>query len=143
MKELPKIEKFMTAMPHTVNAGVSIKTAHNLMRKYGIRHLPVQTGGNLVGVITDRDLKLSASFEGAEKMMVDDAMTGDPYTVAVGTPLDDVLGEMVAHKYGCAVVVQDNGKVVGIFTAIDGLSALSGLLNARYKKPATAERRAK
>ena len=60
-------------------------------------------------------------------------MTPDPYTVKPRTALDDVVAEMAEHKYGCAIVVQDNGKVVGVFTAVDGLRAFHDVLRENYK----------
>ena len=40
---------------------------------------------------------------------------------------------MAEHKYGCAIVRQKNGKVVGIFTLTDGMRVLSDTLKANYK----------
>ncbi len=131
MKQMPTIQKFMTAMPHTVGKDIPIKKALELMREHQIRHLPVQEAGKLVGVLTDRDLKLAASFEGAYKLAVDEVMTSDPYTVRPEAPLDQVVLEMAEHKYGCAIVQQENGKVVGIFTSIDALRVLGETLKTR------------
>lgn len=132
MKQIPQIQKFMTEMPHTINPNLPLKTAIAMMRQYGVRHLPVQEGGRLVGVVTDRDVKLAASFSGAQDLTVNDVMTPDPYTVAPEVPLDAVVMEMAERKYGCAVI-QDHGKVVGIFTAIDGMRTLAEILQTRFK----------
>jgi CBS domain-containing protein len=40
---------------------------------------------------------------------------------------------MAEHKYGCVVVRQENGKVVGIFTATDGMRTLGEILQTRFK----------
>lgn len=133
MKQMPHIHKFMTAMPHTIGKGIPVRKAIEMMRLYGIRHLPVLEGSELVGIITDRDLKLAASFEGEGEMIVDDVMTSDPFSVLPEAPLDQVVQEMAEHKYGCAVVSQANGKVVGIFTATDGLRVFGESLKANYK----------
>jgi acetoin utilization protein AcuB len=133
MKAMPRIEKFMTPMPHTIGRDIPIKTAMSMMREHGVRHLPVQEGGELVGVLTDRDVKFGASFAGSADLCVEEVMTADPYVVEPGTPLDVVISEMVQHKYGCAVVAQDNGKIVGIFTAIDGLRTMLEQLRANYR----------
>lgn len=133
MKQMPQIQKFMTPMPHSIGKDLPLKTALDMMREYRIRHLPVQEGGKLVGVITDRDLKLGSSFSDAATMKVEEVMTPDPYTAAPETPLDRVAFEMAEHKYGCAIVLQGNGKVVGIFTAVDGLRVLGETLDAHYK----------
>jgi acetoin utilization protein AcuB len=104
------------------------------MRDHQIRHLPVEDGGKLVGVLTDRDVKLAASFQGSEKLTVEDAMTPDPFTVTPQTPLDHVTEVMAEHKYGCAIVRQDNGKVVGIFTATDAVRLLGEKMREHYKQ---------
>ncbi len=133
MKAMPMIQKFMTPMPHTVGRDIPIKTAITMMREHRIRHLPVQDGGKLVGVLTDRDIKLAASFEGAEDLIAEEVMTPDPYTVTPDAAADQVAREMAEHKWGCAIVQQDNGKVVGIFTAVDGMRVLGEMLEAHYR----------
>lgn len=133
MKQMPMIQKFMTPMPHTIGKDITIRKAFEQMREYHIRHLPVQEAGKLVGVLTDRDLKLAASFKGAFELTVDEVMTSDPYIVQPETPLDQVVFEMAEHKYGCAIIQQQNGKVVGIFTAIDALRVLGETLNTSYR----------
>ncbi|MDR3608579.1 MAG: CBS domain-containing protein [Oligoflexia bacterium] len=133
MKQIPMIEKYMTPMPHTVGPGISLKTAIQMMRDHHIRHLPVLNAGKLIGVITDRDIKLASAFQVNEDVLVDDVMTPEPYSTAPQTPIDQVVFEMAEHKYGCAVIQQENGKVVGIFTANDGLRVLGEILHTRYK----------
>ncbi len=134
MKQMPQIQKFMTAMPHTIGKDISLKTALAMMREHQIRHLPVQEAGKLVGILTDRDLKLASSFADANSMKVEEVMTPDPYTVVPEAPLDRVVLEMAEHKYGCTIVQQSNGKVVGIFTAVDGLRVLGETLETFYKQ---------
>ena len=133
MKAVPMIDKYMTVMPHTINYTMPVKTAFEMMREYHIRHLPVQNAGKLVGILTDRDIKLASSFAGASELKVEEVMTPDPYVVRPHTPLDHVVLEMAEHKFGCAVIEQENGKVVGIFTATDGLRVLGGILQENYK----------
>lgn len=133
MKQIPKIEKFMTPMPHTINPDMPVKTAMEMMRDHQIRHIPVQKGGELVGIITDRDIKLGSSFKANGELLVEDVMTPDPYTVKPQASMADIVFEMAEHKYGCAIVQQENGKVVGIFTATDGLRVLGEVLQNNFK----------
>ena len=133
MKQMPEIQKFMTSMPHTIGQDIPIKKALEMMREYQVRHLPVLTGSKLVGILTDRDLKLAASFKDATSLLVGDVMSLDPFTVLPEAPLNRVVSEMAEHKYGSAVVQQANGKVVGIFTAVDGLRVLADQLDAFYR----------
>lgn len=133
MKNMPPIHKYMTPMPHTIGQDIPLKTALDMMRDGGFRHLPVQNAGKLVGILTDRDIKLAFSFANTEKLTVEEVMTSDPYTVSPDMPLNRVVEQMAEHKYGCAVVKQENGKVVGIFTAIDALRAFGETLSSNYK----------
>lgn len=128
-----RIEKHMTPFPHSIHSGMPLKTAKEMMRKYEIRHLPVQLAGHLVGVLSDRDLKLGGSLDREGNLLVEDVMTPDPYTVSPQTPLAEVVDSMARHKYGCAIVQDANGKVAGIFTATDGLAAFAKLLKASAK----------
>ncbi|MBL4637348.1 MAG: CBS domain-containing protein, partial [Kofleriaceae bacterium] len=53
----------MTKSPHTVGQEQSLSRAHEIMRKYTIRHLPVLHGGHLVGVVSLQDLDLTESLK--------------------------------------------------------------------------------
>ena len=112
-----------------------VSAAHKMMHDHAFRHLPVLHGGQLVGMVTDRDLKLIETLKDVdpEKVPVEDAMSTQVYAVPPETPLDEVASEMAAHKYGSAVVMQ-NGKVVGIFTTVDACRALAELLQTRLAK---------
>lgn len=134
-KAIPTIQKYMTTTPHTINKDQPLSYAHKVMREHKIRHLPVLEGGSLIGIITDRDLHIIAALKGVdvETVTVEDAMTPAPFTVSPNSPLDEVVGAMAEHRYGSAVVVQ-NEKVVGIFTAVDALAAFSELLSTRLAK---------
>jgi len=133
MKTMPQVQKFMTPMPHTIGKEIPLKKALEIMRLHAVRHLPVLEDGELVGILTDRDLKLAASFKGANEMVVDDVMTPEPFAVLPDAPLDQVVLEMAEHKYGCAIVRQENGKVVGLLTATDGLRILGEVLGNTFK----------
>ncbi|HEY8278781.1 MAG TPA: CBS domain-containing protein [Bdellovibrionota bacterium] len=121
MREVPTIDQFMTSMPHTINSGMPLKTAKEMMKKFGVRHLPVQVAGHLVGVLTERDLQLAMRFDKDNNFMVEDAMTPDPFSVHSTSRFDEVIATMIEHKYSCALVQDFKGKAVGIFTVIDAL----------------------
>jgi acetoin utilization protein AcuB len=134
MKQVPQIQKFMTSMPQTIEKGQSLKAALSIMREHRIRHLPVQDSGKLIGILTDRDLMLATSFNESNKLTVEEVMTPDPYAVTPNTSMDEVVFEMAEHKYGCVIIQQGNGKIVGIFTATDGMRVLGETLQTFYKK---------
>ncbi len=132
MKSAPSIQNYMTAMPHTIGNEQTLKKAHAMMHEFKIRHLPVLKAGKLVGIITDRDLALVETLRDVDQdtVLVEDACTPDPYIVSPNAKLRDVCDEMVRHKYGSVLIV-DNHKLVGIFTWVDALNAFSGLLSTK------------
>ncbi len=133
-KPIPTISKYMTTVPHTIDVACTIAEAKKLMRKHEIRHLPVISAGKIVGIITDRDITFIQAFKGIDSNVekVDQAMTTEPYTVKIDTPLDEVCLVMSENKYG-SVLVEDNHKLVGIFTWVDALRATHELLATRLK----------
>ena len=133
MKVIPSIQKYMTFTPEAVSKDTTLPKALDIMRRDRIRHLPVYDQDKLVGVLTDRDIKLAASFSDGGSLTAEGVMTPDPYTVRPQASLDVVVAEMSEQKYGCAIVTQENGKLVGIFTATDGLRVLSEILKQNYR----------
>jgi acetoin utilization protein AcuB len=131
-KAIPHIDRYMTTGLHTIGHDQKLAQAHKLMRTHHIRHLPVLQAGKLVGVLSDRDLNLIETLRDVdpERVLVEEAMTPAVYTVSPKAALDEVVREMAHHKYGCAVVL-DNDKVVGVFTTVDALRAFSDLLETR------------
>lgn len=127
------IQKVMTPNPHTIGKDLSIRAAFDCMREHAIRHLPVESEGRLVGILTDRDIKLAKSIRGAENLLVQDVMTPDPYVVPPETLVDEVVVIMAERKLGSAIIQNPSGKVIGIFTAVDALRTLSDILNKDYR----------
>ena len=120
------IRKYMTRAPHTIGQEQTLDVAHNVMRQHGIRHLPVLEGGKLVGLLSQRDLHLIETLRDVDPATttVDEAMTTDVYITGPDATLDEVASQMAEHKYGSAVIVE-RGKVVGMFTTVDALHALT------------------
>ena len=129
------VEDLMTRSPLTVEASRSLADAKRLMKRWGVRHLPVMDDGALVGLISDRDVKLieAHSSTRAADIALAGAMSRAPWTVAPSTPLEVAVRHMARHKLGSSVVVE-NEKVVGIFTSNDGLRALAEVL-AHAREP--------
>lgn len=122
-----KICDYMTAHPFTVNAGEDMRRAYSLMRSKGIRHLPVEKDGELVGLVSLGDLDLVQSYADIDRRLltVAEAMTPDPYCVQETAALDAVADAMAERRLGSAIVVDAQRNVVGIFTAVDALRVLA------------------
>lgn len=119
------IRNFMTPAPHSIGRDQPLSMAHERMRGWGVRHLPVLDGGKLVGILSQRDALLIETLRDVNpaEVPVEDAMTSDVYIVSPDAPIGEVASAMAEHKYGCAVVM--NGThLAGIFTTTDALRAL-------------------
>lgn len=126
------LQKYMTTNPHSVGSDQALKIAAEMMDKYRIRHLPVMDAGKVVGILTDRDIKLALSFQdiNPKETKVSDIAKEEVYVASPSSKLEEVVGYMADRKLGSAVVM-DNGKLVGIFTAVDALTTLSDVLHER------------
>ena len=135
-KGIPPVSKFMTTTPHTIEPNQPLSEAKRWMLEHGVRHIPVRSGGEVVGLLSDRDVSLLSTFSGVDltKAKVKDAMAVDVFKVQPDTPVTDVVLEMAEAKYGSALVTQPNGTLVGIFTTIDALRAFSHVFETRLKK---------
>jgi acetoin utilization protein AcuB len=125
-QELLTVGAFMTFTPCTADEGLSLVDAQDRMTANNIRHLLVTRNDHLVGVLSSRDITFALSLPGIkpEKLTVFHAMTTAPFTCGPHASLAEVCKEMEAHRYGCAVIV-DDGLVIGIFTTTDALRALA------------------
>jgi acetoin utilization protein AcuB len=134
-KPIPTVRKYMTPSPLSIERHATLATAHELMRTEQIRHLPVLEGGKLVGIVSLGDLHLIETLNDVDpaRVRVEDAMTPGPYVVSPDSPLDEVVADMAAHKYGSAVVMQGH-KVVGLFTTVDAMQAFADLLHGRLSR---------
>ena len=134
------IRDYMTPAPFTIGVDQPLSAAAEVMRAHHIRHLPVLRGGTLVGVVSDRDVQLVSSLGKPADLHVEDAMTELVYAVSPDASIGEVTAEMAAHKYGSALVTE-GGHVVGIFTTIDALHALTDALSTQAPKRRAAGRR--
>ena len=123
------IRNFMTPAPVSIGRQQPMAEASRRMTEHRIRHLPVLDGGRVVGIVSDRDLAMVESFPNVdtEVVTVEEAMTPDPYVVKPDTPLRAVVAELAEHKYGTAVVIENN-RLAGIFTLVDAMRTFAAFL---------------
>ena len=123
------IDEVMTALPHSIRSNETLQAAHDMMKEHQIRHLPVQEGGKLVGVVSERDLYFASSLDELplDKIKVSTVYSDEPYSVEQGTPLKEVVAHLGENYIGCALVM-DQGMLVGIFTTTDACRVLASKL---------------
>ena len=133
-----QVKERMKRDPITVKKDDSFRYALKLIRKEGIRHLPVLDGKKLVGIVTDRDLRQAAPSPATtlevhelnyllERLKIEAIMTKKVITVAPESSLLDAAKLLMVHKIGCLPVVEQE-ELVGIITEKDLLQALVELL---------------
>jgi acetoin utilization protein AcuB len=131
VKHQPTIKVAMTPFPYSVDIGAPVPQAQEFMRTHKIRHLPVTDNGRLIGVVTDRDIKLllgpDFDYPAPADVKVSDAMVEEAYLVEDDTPLVSVLEHMAEHRIGSAIVTR-KGKLVGVFTSIDAFRVFAEFL---------------
>jgi acetoin utilization protein AcuB len=132
------IAQRMISPVRTVRPLDSIRHAREIMETYRINQLPVVHGGDLIGIITDRDLRdafpsvfASASDAAAHRhrhdgdpgtIPVEIVMTSDVLTLAPHDTLATAARLMRRERVG-AVPIVDHGRLVGIVTRSDVLDA--------------------
>lgn len=138
-----KVRSYMTQGAYSISRRQPLAAAHRLMRDHRIRHLPVVDGTRLVGVVSERDLHLIETLRDVqpETVLVEEAMTAEPFIVTPDSALLEVVTAMWQRRLGSAVVL-DGPQIVGMFTTTDALRALADLLKQgapRHFRPATAK----
>ncbi len=111
----------------TITPETKLSDAYKLMQEKKIRHLPVLDKDELVGIVTDRDLRLSTSKLASHPFDADDSvkniMNSPVETISLSDPIELAAQIMRDLKIGCLPVVRET-KVIGIVTYTDLLDAL-------------------
>ncbi len=137
LKRMPTVRVAMTPFPYSIDIDAPAEEAWEAMLEHEIRHLPVTSGGQLEGLISERDLRLvlRPGVE-REQVKVRDACHGKLYCIPDDTPLDEVLTVMAERHIGSAVVHR-GGHLAGILTVTDVCRHLAEVLRAHCGAPGT------
>lgn len=110
---------FMTRDLVTVREDDDLALADSILRLGGIRHLPVVQEGRITGLVTQRDLLRSAAQRSHKTTKAADIMVREVVTVRPDTSLVQAAKIMLANKFGCLPVAEEDGRLVGIITESD------------------------
>ncbi len=139
--QMPTVEALMKSFPYFAQLYDTVAKIDRLMKHHNIRHIPIKQGEQVIGIISERDLRWMRSpallLPDPEEIPVAHVQVSNPYTVEITTPLNIVLQEMSKRKIGAAVVVK-SGKLVGIVTVTDICTALAEVLTAQFSQSPTA-----
>ena len=135
-----KVSKYMTQKLIAVAPEMTVKDAFLTMRSRRVRHLPVVDGDDLVGFISDRDLRRpkwadtiddwTSYYQLNDDLTVKDVMTSHPETVRTYDGILKAVKIFREQRYGALPVQDKKGDLVGILSAQDLLLALEELLAA-------------
>jgi CBS domain-containing protein len=114
------VEQIMTRDPRTVNADDPIVEAARIMRDSDIGDVIVLQGGEVGGILTDRDIVVRGVADGrdGESTSVSDVCTTGIEAIEPSVSVDDALSRMREADIRRLPVVQD-GQPVGIISLGD------------------------
>ncbi|MBW1702736.1 MAG: CBS domain-containing protein, partial [Deltaproteobacteria bacterium] len=132
------VKNWMSKTVITVDVNDSMHDAMKLLKEHNIRMLPVLEEDELVGIITDRDIKRASASDATTleiheltylmiRIKVIDVMNKDPITVRFDHTVEETAEVLLKNKISGAPVVGDKGNVVGIITQTDLFRALISL----------------
>ena len=140
-EELPSellVKAWMNQPDYQVGPATTLEEAFAVMRRESVRHLLVVEEDELVGIVSDRDLRhqeaphnkepgepwsLRDIYRFGDELCVRDVMTEDVITVDPDQPTARAASLMVENKVNCLPVVLGE-RLVGILTSSDLLAAL-------------------
>lgn len=148
-----RVREWMTADPLTVGLSTEVREARRILRTAGIRHLPVVDDGRLLGIVSDRDVRIDdrslRRLEALERLgetvgegkPVETVMSAPPHVIGPDEPVDEAARLMLSRRINALPVVDDNQQLVGIITTTDCLLAfLAAHDNAPVTLPASEDR---
>jgi CBS domain-containing protein len=135
MKKRSPISTIMTKDVITLNNNDNLETAELLFKKNNIRHIPVVSGKEIIGMLSYTDL-LRISFADAidedeqevdtvvyNMFTIEQVMAKNLVSVDSNTTIKEVA-EILAKKEFHALPVLENDKLVGIVTTTDLINYL-------------------
>ncbi len=132
----------MSRHPMTVNSSTPVEQALKRMRDEKVRRFPVvDDDGNLVGIVSDKDLLYAAPSPATSlsiyelhylysRITISQVMTHNVITVEENDPIEEAARIMVDNKIGGLPVMRE-GKLVGIITETDIFKTLMEMMGAR------------
>ncbi|NOY27929.1 MAG: CBS domain-containing protein [Oligoflexia bacterium] len=133
-----RVRDTMTPQPITIPQQATVAEALDLMVRNEIHELPVVDGNDLVGIITERDLRallgpgikdgdLSNVPQQRLDVGVDDVMSSVVHAVQLDEGLGEAARILADLRVGALPVLNATGTLVGILSVTDVLAAAAPL----------------
>jgi acetoin utilization protein AcuB len=138
-----KVKNWIKREPVTIQRTARLQEALDLMKKHSIRHLPVVDDGQLVGFITESDIRQFFFPSMVEDIPVHQVMVLNPITINANASIEMAARLIHDYKIG-GLPVLDKKKLVGVITASDLLSAfidVMGLLKSSARLDILVDRK--
>jgi CBS domain-containing protein len=130
MLETTSVAEWMTTPVITVEPNTPLKTAHELMKQYAIRRLPVVRNGRLVGIVTIGDVREAEPSDATslsiwelnylwDQLTVEQIMSHKVITIKAEDSILEAARLMLEHKISGLPVVNAQGTIAGILTESD------------------------
>lgn len=114
------VKDFMTSNPMTVAPSDDIKVVFSEFLDNEIRQAPVAELEKLVGIVTDRDLRMALiENKSTPALTVNSVMTKDPVSVTEDTTIEKAARIIIEKKYNALPVVNNENQLTGILTTTD------------------------
>lgn len=129
------VAELMTPKPFVVSVTDSVRSVTAKLMEADVRHLPVVSGKQLVGIVSDRDLRrlLEPMLEWTEGAQAGRELMAQPISVLMSSDvialypessIEEAIDLMLEHKIGAIPVIEpDSSRVVGILSYVDVLRA--------------------
>jgi IMP dehydrogenase len=116
VRQVKKSEAGMVTDPVTVRPDQTVGDVLSIMARYNISGLPVVALGELVGIVTGRDIR----FEKSLTRPVHEIMTSDVVTCRKGITSEEAIEILHRHRIEKLPVLDDDGKtLMGLYTIKD------------------------
>ena len=116
VEKVKKSESGMIVDPITIEPGHKLYEVLEIMEKHHISGVPVVKSGNLLGIITNRDLRFETNLD----QMVENVMTKENLATAkVGITLEESKSILHKRRIEKLLIVDDEGKLKGLITIKD------------------------
>jgi len=116
VEKVKKSESGMIVDPVTIEPDYTVGQALEVMAQYRISGLPVVKDTQLVGILTNRDVRFVTNMD----TLVSEVMTSrNLVTVPVGTTLEQAKEHLHANRIEKLLVVDENNKLRGLLTIKD------------------------